>query len=173
MGGWERKWKINDGFLGLEDAEFALAKVATDANDRYEMRLTKCADAETWSACRFIQRGYVHLAWDPQAPLPAFDPFNPTVVQLYHDGIKIFLERAAATTRRLEGVIEILRAIPAGVSQVTEVVLTPTNVTLLIAKDAVRHNGHDRDLLIVVFRTGLFTPLFVTAPDGTGHGDPT
>lgn len=173
MHSWERNWKINKGFLGLEDAEFSLIRETSAPEERYAMKLTKCNDAETWSQCKFIRRGYVHLDWAPQPQLPGYDPHNGTVVDLYIKGIKAFLLRVSATTLRLEGIVELASPVLNDMDPVTEVVLTPTVIYLLVAKDAVMHLGITRDLLIVVYRTTLFTEVVVTAPDGTGHGDPT
>ena len=136
------------------------------------MKLIKCNDEETWADCTFVRRGYAHLEWKPQDKLPVFDPADPAVVQLYKDGIKAFLLRVSSTTRRLEGEVAAVTARVNGMNPVTDVVVTPTAVTLLVARNAVKCGGI-RDLLIVVYRATLFGGGVGPAPDGTGHGDPT
>jgi len=172
MSVWSRKWKINVGLLGLEDAEFALEKCEGDPAVYYTMKLSKCNDEESWADCTFIRRGWAHLEWKPQVKLPAYDPADPAVVQLYNDGIKAFLLRVSSTTRRLEGEVAAVTATVNGMNPVTNVVVTPTAVTLLVARNAVKCGGI-RDLLIVVYQATLFGGGVGPAPDGTGHGDPT
>jgi hypothetical protein len=172
MSVWSRNWKINVGFLGLEDAEFMLEKCHGDPATYYTMKLGRCNDEETWADCSFIRRGFAHLEWNPQKKLPPYDPADPNVAKLYKEGIEKFLKRVSSTTRRLEGEVAAVTAKTGTTSPVTDVVVTPTAVTLLVALNAVKCGG-DRDLLIVVYRATLFGGGVGPAPDGTGHGDPT
>ncbi len=173
MKDWNRKWKINDAMSGLEDAEFTLERFRTETKVWYEMKLEKCKDFDTWSECIFEQFGYSHLDWAPQTQLKPYNPADPVIVKAYEDGLTVFMKRVSAATKRLQGVIEEYKPKLNGTNPVTEVVVTPTVVTLLIARNAVKKGRKNRDLLIVVFRSTLFKGGIGPAPDGTGHGDPT
>jgi hypothetical protein len=172
MSSWQRNWKMNVGMEGLQDAEFALEQHFSDGIIYYTMRIKACKDEDTWDDCFLVTRGRAHLNWAPQPVLPEWKKNDAGIETLYADGIKAFLLRVTAATRRLEGDVEPVTT--DGVDPITEVTVTPLAVTMLIAKDAVKtSNNKFRDLLIVAIESeGIFPSGAVPAPDGTGHGDP-
>jgi hypothetical protein len=176
---WERKWKINVGTNGLEDAVFKLEKHTSYEKTWYEMIFDKCNDPDTWSDSRFDELGYAHLDWAPQTKLP---PYDPSIDPVYQAAIVEFLKRVSTVTKRLQTIIDISvpiasvqkRSKSASQDPIVDVVISPVVVTLLIAKDAIQlKKKRTRDLLIVVCRSTLFGGGTITRPDGTGHGDPT
>jgi hypothetical protein len=175
MQDWGRKWKINLGDEPLLTSEFSLVKRRCDAFIYYGMEFERGGD-EAWWDCALVQFGTNHLSWAPQRLLP---PWDESQTEKYQTATRTFLRRVSANTRRLIGEVRPMkRPTQRTSSPIANGVVTPSQVTILLARDAVDVDGTTkRDLLIVVTKS---LSVVVSGsgtgsgggPDGTALGDP-
>ena len=170
MSAWERNWQMAVGPLGIEGAEFELQKHPDSPVDIYTMKIKTCGYADEWSRCKFVSFGSYFQPWGP-TKLP---PYDPKKKEIYEVAIETWLKNVTAATARLEGEIAHLVEPEEEKNSVTELIIAPASITMLVAKQSVeRVGGGLRDMLIVCARSKIFDkPVVVGGGDGTGHGTP-
>jgi hypothetical protein len=168
MSAWERNWQMAVGPLGIEGAEFELQKHPDSPVDIFTMRIKTCGNADEWSRCKFVSFGSYFLPWGP-TKLP---PWDPKQKEIYEVAIEAWLKNVTAATARLEGEITHLVEPEEEKNAVTELIVAPASITMLVAKQSVlRGDGTLRDMLVVCARSRIFDkPIVVGGGDGTGHG---
>lgn len=173
MEDWGRKWKIKPGPT-LNESVFKLEKHRSGGFIHYSMEFEKGGE-EAWWDCGLVQRGINHLTWAPQTQLPPWKDV-PDIKDLYKDAIDAFLKRVAASTRRLSGEILPMARVAPSLGGIENGTVTPSQVTILLAKQAVKPRGKPaQDLLIVHIKSLGILVRAGGGPggsDGTAHGDP-
>lgn len=174
MSAWERNWQMAVGPLGIEGADFELQKHPDSPIDIYTMKIKTCGYADEWSRCKFVSFGSYFVPWGA-AKLP---PYDPTKKEQYELAIDAWLKKVTSAAARLEGELDHLvepEEEDEGVQgDVTELIVAPISVTMLVAKKSVLlPDGRLRDMLVVCARSKIFDkPIVVGSGDGTGHGNP-
>jgi hypothetical protein len=169
MSAWERNWQMAVGPLGIEGAEFELQKHPDSPVDIFTMKIKVCGNPDEWSRCKFVSFGSYFLPWGP-TKLP---PWDPKEKEIYEVAIEGWLKNVTAATARLEGEIaHLVEPEEQGEDDVTELIIAPASITMLVAKQSVqRGDGTLRDMLVLCARSKIFDkPIVVGGGDGTGHG---